>query len=165
MNERILKSPWDGICHSVILIVEDSDEDFYTLIRSIKQLNFYEEYDYSLLRFENGDDALDYLLRQGEYIDLQAAYPVLILLDLNLPGTDGRELIQHIKGSSKLKSIPIVVLTTSQNEKDVETCYKLGANSYFLKPMGIKAMQNTIKILFDYWLKLAVIPNATNFSS
>lgn len=160
MQNRILESPWDNGNRPVILIIEDSDEDFYTFVRSIKKVNFNERFTHNILRFENGDEALEYLLREGDYESLNVPYPDLILLDLNLPGTDGREIVQQVKQSPDLKSIPVVVLTTSRNAKDVNLCYFFGANSYFLKPMGVNAMAGTVEILLDYWLNFSILPNS-----
>lgn len=157
--QRLLNSPWDDLIHPVILIVEDSDEDFYAFVRATKKLDFLDRSSYRFFRVQDGDDALDYLFRQGEYDDLDSPDPVAILLDLNLPGTDGREVIQEIKQSPKLKTIPIIVLTTSSNPQDIETCYLYGANSYLLKPMGASEMQQTVQLLFKYWFNFSILPS------
>ncbi|MDX2098420.1 MAG: response regulator [Leptolyngbyaceae cyanobacterium bins.59] len=158
----LLKSPWDDIVHPLILIIEDSDEDFYALLRTIQQSEMLQQglSLYRFLRFQDGDEALDYLLREGEYQTLTAPLPSFILLDLNLPGTDGREIIQRVKNSSSmaLNTLPIVVLTTSNSPRDIQTCYCYGANTYLLKPMGVSEMRQTVQILFQYWFQLAVLP-------
>ncbi|MGC9527941.1 MAG: response regulator [Limnospira sp.] len=162
---NLLESPWDDLTHPVVVLIEDSDEDFYTFLRIAGKLCKEEKIPapYNLLRFEDGDEALDYLLREGEYESLDAALPAAILLDLNLPGTDGREIIKSIKQTPKLRMLPIVVLTTSRSPHDIQSCYEYGANSYILKPMGISEMQETVKVLFKYWFQLTLLPSYGQF--
>ncbi|MBD2183577.1 response regulator [Planktothrix sp. FACHB-1355] len=142
----------------MILVVEDSDEDFTALERVLKQ---------SLCkapihRVRDGDEAIDYLYRQGPYANAeQAPRPSIILMDLNLPGTDGRDVIQQIKHDYTLKIIPVVVLTSSSNPKDVRDCYQNGTNSYMLKPMGLEQLKFTITDFLHYWLELAIIPDSS----
>ncbi|MDR9402810.1 MAG: response regulator [Halothece sp. Uz-M2-17] len=155
---HVLKSPWENTLSAPFVIIEDSDEDFYVFLRALKNLEPDLESRYPLLRFREGDEALDYLLRQEEYHSLEAPLPVALLLDLNLPGTDGREIIQEIKQNSTLQPIPIIVLTTSSSPRDIETCYRHGANSYILKPMGAAKMQQTVQLLFQYWFHLTILP-------
>lgn len=163
MNEaetRIVRSPWDSINPLNILMVEDSDEDFYTFVRAMKKLDFFNTFPHTLLRLEDGDTALDYLLRREEYATLDSNLnPILIILDLNLPGTDGREIVKNIKRTDSLRSTPTIILTTSNNAKDVEICYASGANSYLLKPMGTKAMQETARLIISYWLEHSILPS------
>ena len=84
--------------------------------------------------------------------------PSVILLDLNLPGTDGRELLAEIKNDNVLKHIPVIVLTTSTDERDVEACYRAGANSYMQKPVDLPGFVEAIARLKDFWLEIAVLP-------
>ena len=79
-------------------------------------------------------------------------------MDLNLPGTDGREVLIALKQSQTLKTIPVVVLSTSSNPKDIAACYQSGVNSYMLKPMNIDALKDSVQILLDYWFKITVLP-------
>ncbi|NER51185.1 MAG: response regulator [Symploca sp. SIO1A3] len=140
-----------------LLVVEDSDFDFETLIRSLNKLSYHSQ----IYRVEDGDEALDFLFHQGEYTDeTQAPRPALILLDLNLPGTDGREVIAQLKQNSSLKQIPIIVFTTSSNPQDVEFCYQHGANSYVLKPIDTKSFADSVKGLLAYWLETVILPNS-----
>ena len=85
--------------------------------------------------------------------------PSLILLDLNLPGTDGREVLRRIKQDDSLKLIPIVVFTTSNNPKDIEVCYRYGVNSYIVKPIDFAQLKRDIQILVDYWFEVATLPD------
>ncbi len=160
---HVLESPWDDVIHPLILVIEDSDEDFYTFLRSVNQLDISQPSlaSYRLLRFRDGDEAIDYLFREGEYQQLMAPLPSLVLLDLNLPGTDGREIIQKVKRSSQLElsSLPIVVLTTSNSPQDIQTCYRYGANTYLLKPLEVANLKQTLKTLFQYWFQIAILPD------
>ena len=139
-----------------LLVVEDSDADFEAFIRVIRQLSIKNP----IYRCSNGDEALDFLYHAGEYREeATAPRPAVILMDLNLPGTDGRDLIQQLKQDEKLKSIPLVVLTTSSNPKDVEICYQYGVNSYMVKPMGIQTLKKILHDFFNYWFESVVLPN------
>lgn len=155
---HVLTSPWDHPSQPLILIVEDSDEDFYTFLRAVDQVNAEVASAYSFLRLKDGDAAIDYLFRQGDYDGLDTPKPIAMLLDLNLPGTDGREVIQEVKQHDDLRALPIIVLTTSRNEIDIRCCYRYGANSYMLKPMGSEKIKMTVKTLFQYWFNLAILP-------
>ncbi len=137
-----------------LLVVEDNDEDFTALKRVMRQLG----YPNPIYRATDGDDALAYLYHHGAYANTEVApSPDLILLDLNLPGTDGREVIQQVKQDTMLRSIPIIVLTSSSNPKDVQTSYLYGANSYLLKPVGIDAFKRTIEHFLHYWLEISLL--------
>ncbi|MEB3829075.1 response regulator [Phormidium sp. CCY1219] len=139
-----------------LLVVEDSDEDFTALTRVLNSCGFTGE----IYRTSDGDEALDFLYHEGEYENqANAPRPALVLIDLNLPGIDGREVIEEVKQHEELKTIPMVVLTTSSSPKDIETCYRYGANSYMLKPIGTQALKQSIQCLMDYWLKTAILPN------
>ena len=82
---------------------------------------------------------------------------------MNLPNTDGRDIIKMVKQSPDLQIIPIIVLTTSNSLQDIQTCYKYGANCYMLKPMGVKEMQQTVQVIFQNWFQLAVLPSYGQF--
>lgn len=162
-TSRLLTSAWEDLIHPVIMIIEDSDEDFYTFLRVTQNLDQLVRSQYKFLRFEDGDEALDYLFRQGDYQNLKAPLPVGILLDLNLPGTDGRDIIKKVKATPDLQMIPIIVLSTSSSAHDIQTCYRYGANSYMLKPMGVLEMQQTVQILFQNWFQFTVLPSYGQF--
>lgn len=139
-----------------LLLIEDSDEDFEAIDRIMKKASVLNP----LFRCVDGDEALDFLFHTGEYTDPETApRPALILLDLNLPGTDGREVLEQIKQDESLKTIPVVVLTTSSNPKDVEVCYKNYANSYIEKPVDIKKLVSAVDTFVNYWLKVVVLPD------
>lgn len=139
-----------------ILIIEDSDEDFEAVGRVMHRSSVTNP----LFRCTDGDDALDFLYRTGTYADPQRApRPGLILLDLNLPGTDGREVLEQIKQDEDLKMIPVVVFTTSANPRDIEVCYKNGANGYIVKPININRFVEIIRIVIDYWFRAIILPD------
>lgn len=147
---------------SLILVIEDSHQDFTVLMRIMKQFAFTNP----VYHIRNGDDALDYLYRREQYSDpTTAPRPALILLDLNLPGTDGREIIRQLKQDSALKRIPIVVLTTSSSPRDIEACYQDGANSYLLKSMGMDTFREHLRIFFQYWFGASILPGIGELSN
>lgn len=138
-----------------ILLVEDSPEDFETTERAFRRSGLKNP----IYRCADGDEALDYLHRRGQYADPnQAPRPGVILLDLNLPGTDGREVLSEIKNDPNLKQIPVIVLTTSKDERDVEVCYSCGANSYIQKPVDLDGFMKAIERLNDYWFEVVILP-------
>jgi len=138
-----------------ILVIEDSDEDYEAFMRVIKTIAG----PFSIYRCEDGDTALDFLFQEENYAEPAIApRPNLILLDLNLPGTDGREVLATIRSKEELNLIPVVVFTTSFNQKDVKFCYAQGVNGYILKPMGISALTDTLRTLFRYWFEFSMLP-------
>ena len=138
-----------------ILLVEDSPEDFETTARSLKKAGLKNP----ILRCVDGEDALDYLYKRGTYTPpASAPRPGIVLLDLNMPGTDGREVLEEVKKDPTLKSIPIVVLTTSSDERDVEQCYQLGANSYIQKPVDLDGFVKSMARMKDYWFEVVILP-------
>jgi CheY-like chemotaxis protein len=138
-----------------LLVVEDSDEDYETTRRTLKKIGA----SVMISRCVDGDDALDRLFRRGIYAISDAMpLPSLILLDLNLPATDGREVLERIKRDEMLKSIPVVVLTTSSNPKDVEVCYRNGANSYMLKPVNLQQFTHQLKLMYEFWFNAVLLP-------
>ena len=105
---------------------------------------------------EDGEEAMAYLRREGDFAD--ATHPDLILLDLNLPKKDGREVLAEIKEDEKLKRIPVVILTTSRAEEDVLRTYNLHANCYITKPIDLKQFMKVVKSIEDFWLSIVVLP-------
>lgn len=140
-----------------ILIIEDSDEDYETTLRAFKKSNLANP----VHRCENGEEGLDYLFQKNRYSDPEKApRPGLILLDLNLPGTDGREVLAIIKQDVNLKKIPVIILTTSSYEQDIESCYLEGASSYIVKPVDMQGFVSAIQRLRDYWFEVVILPKS-----
>jgi CheY-like chemotaxis protein len=140
-----------------LLLIEDSDEDVAATMRGLRR----EGLQFVFHRCTTGDQALDFLYRRGRYADsVTSPRPSLILLDLNLPGTDGRALLAVIKDDEDLKSIPVVVLTTSSNPKDIAACYRHGANSYQVKPVDYGRFKQALQTMIDYWFQIATLPEA-----
>lgn len=138
-----------------ILLVEDSPEDCRATIRAFKRSGF----DKPIVNCGDGDEALDYLFRRGDYAAPEkATRPSLILLDLNLPGTDGREVLEQVKTDRDLCDIPVVVLTTSSDPRDVMASYKAGANSYVQKPLDRDVLYSTVHQLKEYWFGVTILP-------
>jgi CheY-like chemotaxis protein len=104
----------------------------------------------------DGVEALDFLRRQGEFQN--APRPSLVLLDLNLPRKDGREVLSDMKGDADLRRIPVVVLTTSQAQADIERAYELHANCYIQKPLELDGFIDIVKSISRYWLQTAELP-------
>ena len=144
-----------GTPNQPILLVEDSPEDFEATVRAFNKSGLKNP----IVRCEDGDSALDYLHRRGAYADPESSRrPGVILLDLNLPGTDGREVLQEIKRHKQLRHIPVIVLTTSTDERDVTACYQAGANSYIQKPVDMDGFIRAIERLNGYWFEVVVLP-------
>ena len=145
--------------NQAILIVEDSPEDYEATVRAFRKAGLAN----SIMRCENGEEALDYLYRRGVYADPEKSpRPGIILLDLNMPGLDGRGLLTIIKNDNNLKKIPVVVLTTSSDERDIDKCYEGGANSYINKPVDLNGLMIAIQRLRDYWFEIVILPKDEN---
>jgi len=111
------------------------------------------------LRFvEDGEQLLEYLHRHGPYANGDAPRPSLVLLDLNLPRTDGREALRAIKGDPALRAIPVVVFTTSNAAEDIALCYAIGANAFVRKPMDMTALVDLVSTIGHYWLDVVEPP-------
>ncbi|HEY4591888.1 MAG TPA: response regulator [Thermoanaerobaculia bacterium] len=142
----------DSSPNQPILLVEDSPEDFEAAQRAFRRSGLKNP----IIRCADGDEALELLFRRGRFAD--APRPGVILLDLNLPGTDGREVLAEIKADPALKQIPVIVLTTSSDERDVQACYSAGASSYIQKPVDLDGFMQAIERLNDYWFEVVILP-------
>ena len=138
-----------------ILMADDDADD-----RQMTKEAFEESHLNNDLRFvEDGVELLDYLKRRGKYINpFSAPRPGLILLDLNMPKKDGREALREIKADPRLKSIRVVVLTTSKAEEDIFRTYDLSAASYITKPVTFAALIEVVRTLGKYWLEIVELP-------
>lgn len=135
-----------------ILLVEDNPGDVRLTIEALKEAKVINH----LTVVKDGMEALAFLRRQGSYS--AAPRPHLIVLDLNLPRKDGREVLADIKADDNLKRIPVVVLTTSQDEQDVLKSYNLHANCYITKPVDLDQFVRVVRSIEDFWLGIVVLP-------
>ncbi|GAB2869305.1 response regulator [Hymenobacter ruber] len=139
-----------------ILVVEDSMEDFTALSRAFRK----NAVPNPVLRCEDGDQALEYLKGYGKHPEYPSQLPVIIMLDLNMPGTDGRAVLDVLKNDPALHTIPVIVFTTSSNRTDIAECYRLGANSYLTKPIGYAELEEKVRLIIRYWLEASELPLA-----
>ena len=144
---------------SSLLLIEDSDEDFTAFVRFSRQFMS----QHPIIRCRNGEEAIQFL-EEANCNDCSSAgnFPALIVLDLNLPGTDGREILTLITNHSQWKQIPTIIFTSSTTLKDIQFCYRQGARSYILKPIDIQQLEKTIKALWEYWFGIVVLPSRSN---
>ena len=146
---------------SIRILMADDDEDDRDLTRdALQDATFIDDMQFVV----DGRDLIDYLRRAGPYASSQAEerpWPSLILLDLNMPRMDGREALAEIKADSELRRIPVVVLTTSNDERDVRHAYDLGANSYITKPVTGSKLNTVLTRLAEYWAEIVVLPDPT----
>lgn len=136
-----------------ILLVEDSPSDANLIRISFKQAKIAN----TLHWVEDGETALEYLLQQGDYGNTPR--PDLIVLDLNLPGMDGQEVLTSVKSDPTLKRIPVIVLTTSEDEEDILKSYELNANCYITKPIDIQQFTRMVQLLEEFWLAAVQLPS------
>lgn len=138
-----------------ILLAEDDPEDSYLIGEALSESRIANK----LMVVENGEQLLDYLYMRGAYADPEVwPRPGLILLDLNMPLKDGREVLQEIKSDPELRRIPIVVLTTSQAEEDKLRSYDLGVSGYITKPVSFNGLLDAMKAVGRYWLQVVDLP-------
>jgi CheY-like chemotaxis protein len=137
-----------------ILLVEDNPGDARLAQEALKESKVRNK----LFVAKDGVAAMDFLRRKGEYADVPL--PDLILLDLNLPKKDGREVLAEIKGDDDLKRIPVVVLTISKDEEDIFATYNLHANCYITKPIDLEQFLKVVKAVEDFWLTIVKLPSS-----
>ena len=130
-----------------ILIVEDDPKDVELTLTALEEYNLANE----VVVTRDGEEALDYLYCRGNFTTRTNDNPAVLLLDLKLPKVDGLEVLQQIKSDEKLRMIPVVVLTSSREEKDMVASYKLGVNAYVVKPVDFHEFVNAIKELGVFW--------------
>ncbi|WP_276501835.1 response regulator [Terrimonas pollutisoli] len=140
-----------------ILFIEDNPHEAELTIRSLKKHNLAN----TLKHIDDGAEALDFIFANGVYADRESSpNPKLIILDLKLPKVDGLEILRQIKNDPKTQSIPVTILTSSQEEKDIIESYKLGVNSYIVKPVNFESFSKAVADLGLYWMILNQSPNA-----
>lgn len=136
-----------------ILLVEDNPSDVRLTVEALKEGRVSN----NLHVVRDGVEAMSFLRRKGRFA--KSVRPDLILLDLNLPKKDGREVLAEIKKDSKLKLIPVIILTTSKAEQDVLKTYKLHANCYIPKPVDLERFITVVKAIEDFWLSIVKLPS------
>lgn len=137
-----------------ILLVEDNSDDVALTMRALKRSGFGNR----VVTVTDGAQALDYLRRQGTYAGRDDSQPTLILLDLKLPRVDGLEVLQEIKSDPSLKVLPVVMLTSSNHERDLREAYKRGVNSYICKPADFSELVEVVSHLGTYWFDTVELP-------
>jgi two-component system response regulator len=138
-----------------VLLVEDTPEDAELMLRALKKGHLTNHCHH----VEDGAAALDFLFREGEYADRVHENPKVVLLDLKLPKVDGIEVLRRIKQDVRTKCIPVVVLTSSRESKDLASAYKLGVNSYIVKPVDFDQFTDAVQKLGHYWKGMNVVPD------
>ena len=134
-----------------ILIAEDDPDDRFLLKKAFEE-NKAEE---TIAFVENGIKALEFLKKIR---DANHVFPNLIILDLNMPFRDGKEVLREIKEDSVLRRIPVLILSTSSNEAIIDKCYELGANTYIVKPLSFERLLKVVEQIKSYWLQIASLP-------
>jgi CheY-like chemotaxis protein len=137
-----------------ILLIEDNPNDAELTMRALKKGGLANR----LMWVKNGEEALDYLFRRGTFAARDDASPRLVLLDLKMPGMDGIEVLRAIKADEKTRRIPIVVMTSSQEESDIGQTYDLGVNSYVVKPVDFGSVTDIVRQAGYYWLAINRTP-------
>jgi CheY-like chemotaxis protein len=138
-----------------ILLVEDDPGHARLIEKNLRRSNITND----IVRFEGGQDALDYLFKSGEYVGSSHASPMLVLLDLNLPGMDGYQILQQMKQDERTKRIPVVILTTTDDAREVDKCYDLGCNVYITKPVDYAQFSQAIRKI-GLFLSVVTVPGA-----
>ncbi len=140
-----------------ILLADDSEDDRIMTREALRESYVVND----LREVEDGEELMDYLLRNGPYADPSTSpVPGVILLDLNMPRKNGHEAIREIKAHPRLRRIPVVVLTTSQDEEDVVRSYDLGVNSFITKPVTYAGMVRVMRAFGQYWIEIVAVPPA-----
>ncbi len=140
-----------------ILLVEDDPRDVDLTLAALAENNLANE----VIVARDGQEALDYLRRQGAFKMRAEGHPAVVLLDLKLPKVDGLEVLAQIKGDSHLQSIPVVMLTSSRQEQDLVASYRTGVNAYVVKPIDFSEFQRSVKELGLFWAVINETPPGT----
>lgn len=136
-----------------VLLVEDSDDDVVLMQMAFEQSKLL----LNMHRVENGEQCMHYLRKQGPYAN--ASTPDLVLLDLNMPVMDGREVLAQIVADEQLRQLPVVILTTSEDDQDILEMYKLRCSSYIVKPADFDQFVRVVRGIGNYWFAIVVLPS------
>ena len=138
-----------------ILIADDDADDRYLLETAFIEKGYQEKIEF----VDNGVEVLNYLARIKKGGEVSGnLYPKFILLDLNMPKKDGREVLREMKANPDFRTIPVIVFTTTKSENEIKRCYELGANTYIIKPVSFDALLSVVENIRSYWLNTASIP-------
>jgi CheY-like chemotaxis protein len=137
-----------------VLVAEDNEDHLFLTTRALEESNG--DIHLEVQGVRDGAEALDYFYRRGKYED--APRPHLLLLDLKMPKVNGLEVLERLKEDPELRSIPVVVLTSSDRPEDVEAAYQRGGNSYVTKPVSPKGMREGLREITEYWMHFAALP-------
>lgn len=135
-----------------ILLVEDNEGDMILTMEALEALT----HQHIIFRVKDGEQAIHFLKKDGVFQN--AKLPDLILLDINLPRLDGKEVLTFIKQSNGLKKIPVIILSSSNSDSDVQECYEKGANCYVVKPSDLNGYVQVIHAIESFWLNIANLP-------
>lgn len=142
-----------GTNHLYILIAEDDADDRFLLETAFDECGFKDK----IVFVQNGVELMDHLVNAVHKNGKR--FPAFIMLDLNMPKKDGREVLKEIKDNTELKKIPVVVFTTTRNENDIKRCYELGANSYVVKPVSYDELVKVVSQVRNYWFSVSSVPS------
>jgi len=137
-----------------ILLVEDSQADGEMTLRSLKRSNLANK----VVWLRDGVEALDYIFRRGPYEQREGSHPRMVMLDIKMPRMDGIEVLRAIKADPSTRSIPVVMLTSSAEDRDLRRCYDLGVNSYLIKPVDFASFASVVAQVGMYWMILNTVP-------
>ncbi|MCA9874098.1 MAG: response regulator [Anaerolineales bacterium] len=138
-----------------ILLVEDDPNDVELTLTALEEYNLANE----VVVVRDGVEALDYLYHRGKFEQRSSEYPIVILLDLKMPKLDGVQVLQQVKADQQLRLIPVVVLTSSRESRDLEECYQLGVNAYVVKPVRFTEFIEAIRQIGVFWMLINEPPN------
>ena len=139
-----------------ILLVEDNPSDAELEVHALKKYNLANNLEW----VKDGEAALDYLFYRGKYADRKTGYPHVVLLDLRLPKIDGMEVLREIRNNEKTRELPVVILTSSQEDRDLTESYNLGVNSFVTKPIAFDEFAKTVADLGLYWVLVNRVPSS-----
>lgn len=138
-----------------ILLVEDNSKDVELTLEAMAENNL----DKRVVVVRDGVQAMDYLLRTGQFSNRKPGNPAVILLDIKMPRMDGIQVLRNIRGNAELKRIPVVMLTTSREEQDLISTYNLGVNAYVVKPVGFQEFIEAVRQIGSVWAILNELPH------
>lgn len=142
------------ICLKTILLAEDNPKDVELTIEALAEHNLANQ----VVTVKDGVEAMEYLKYEGNYKQRNPGRPAVILLDIKMPRMDGIEVLKAIRSDDKLKTIPVVILTSSREEPDLKKCYELGVNAYVVKPVNFKDFIDAVKEIGIFWALINELP-------